>query len=82
MATIVTRVGKGSALTHAEVDANFTNLNAGKPESVQNIFIEGSKTVSADYTVLATVNAVSPGPITIASGVTVTVAVGGEWVVV
>lgn len=28
MATIVTRAGKGSPLTHAEVDANFTNLNA------------------------------------------------------
>lgn len=27
MATIVTRSGKGSALTFAEVDANFTNLN-------------------------------------------------------
>lgn len=28
MATIVTRAGKGSPLTNAEVDANFTNLNA------------------------------------------------------
>lgn len=27
MATIVTRTGKGSALTTAEMDANFTNLN-------------------------------------------------------
>ena len=27
MATIVTRAGKGSALTFAEMDANFTNLN-------------------------------------------------------
>ena len=27
MATIVTRAGKGSPLTHTEVDANFTNLN-------------------------------------------------------
>ena len=27
MATIVTRAGKGSALTNTEVDANFTNLN-------------------------------------------------------
>lgn len=27
MATIVTRAGKGSPLTHEEVDANFTNLN-------------------------------------------------------
>lgn len=33
MATIVTRVGKGSPLTNTELDANFTNLNtelAGK----------------------------------------------------
>ena len=32
MATIVTRAGKGSALTHNEVDANFTNLNTDKVE--------------------------------------------------
>lgn len=30
MATIVTRSGKGSPLTHTEVDANFTNLNTEK----------------------------------------------------
>ena len=30
MSTIVTRVGKGSPLTHTELDANFTNLNADK----------------------------------------------------
>ena len=27
MATVTTRAGKGSPLTHAEVDANFTNIN-------------------------------------------------------
>ena len=32
MATIVTRAGKGSALTHNEMDANFTNLNTDKIE--------------------------------------------------
>lgn len=32
MATIVTRAGKGSELTHNEVDANFTNLNTNKLE--------------------------------------------------
>lgn len=32
MATIVTRAGKGSPLTHAEVDANFNNLNTDKAE--------------------------------------------------
>lgn len=30
MSTIVTRAGKGSPLTHTELDANFTNLNTDK----------------------------------------------------
>lgn len=33
MATLVTRSGKGSPLTHTEVDANFTNLNTDKLEA-------------------------------------------------
>ena len=33
MATVTTRAGKGSPLTHAEVDANFTNLNTDKLET-------------------------------------------------
>jgi len=33
MSTIVTRAGKGSALTHNEVDANFVNLNTDKLQS-------------------------------------------------
>jgi len=34
MATIVTRAGKGSALTFTEGDANFTNLNNDKIEDI------------------------------------------------
>ena len=33
MSTITTRSGKGSPLTHDEVDSNFTNLNTDKYES-------------------------------------------------
>ena len=33
MAAIVTRAGKGSALTHAEVDANFNNLGKAVPDA-------------------------------------------------
>ena len=40
MTTIVTRAGKGSALTHAEMDANFNNLNNDKIE-----FAAGTKMV-------------------------------------
>ena len=35
MVAIVTRAGKGSPLTNAEVDSNFTNLNNGKVENTQ-----------------------------------------------
>jgi len=56
MSTIVTRAGKGSPLTHAEVDANFTNLNAGKVETidaVQTIFIAGTTTLTNQVLVLS-----------------------------
>jgi hypothetical protein len=44
MSTIVTREGKGSELTHAEVDSNFTNLNADKAEtsSLSSVATSGS----------------------------------------
>jgi hypothetical protein len=37
MSTIVTRSGKGSPLTHNEVDANFNNLNSDKSEKASNL---------------------------------------------
>jgi hypothetical protein len=37
MSTIVTRSGKGSPLTHNEVDANFNNLNSDKAEKSSNL---------------------------------------------
>ena len=37
MSTIVTRIGKGSALTHAEVDANFTNLGYSIPDGALQV---------------------------------------------
>ena len=48
MSTIVTRAGKGSALTHNEVDANFNNLNTDK--------IQSGNTVSALTITAATIN--------------------------
>jgi hypothetical protein len=39
MSTIVTRTGKGSALSYAEVDANFTNLNSDKLQSTSSASI-------------------------------------------
>lgn len=54
MATIVTRAGKGSALTHTEMDANFTNLNtelAGAGASVTTFTSSGTWTKPSTGTV-------------------------------
>jgi len=47
-----------------------------------HIFYENGQTVTTDYTLTTNTNAVSAGPITIASGVTVTIPSGSTWVVV
>jgi hypothetical protein len=52
MSTIVTRSGKGSPLTHTEVDNNFTNLNNDKYQSGNNasfgtLSTSGTTTISA-----------------------------------
>ncbi len=43
--------------------------------------IENTQTINADYTIQSDKNAISAGPITIASGKTVTVATGARWVI-
>jgi hypothetical protein len=48
MSTIVTRSGKGSPLSHVEVDANFSNLNTDK--------IQSGNTVAALTITSATIN--------------------------
>jgi hypothetical protein len=59
MATIVTRAGKGSALTYTEADANFTNLNNAKIEtSAIGISVQS---YSANLTEFATVNPTAAG---------------------
>ena len=50
--------------------------------AIDDIFYENSTTVSSDYTITSGKNAMSAGPITIGSGVTVTVPSGSTWTVV
>jgi hypothetical protein len=44
MSTIVTRSGKGSPLSHVEVDANFNNLNTDKVEKTSAAITGGTVT--------------------------------------
>ena len=45
------------------------------------VFVENGRTVTTSYTLSTGFNAMSTGPITVASGVTVTVPSGARWVV-
>lgn len=47
-----------------------------------DVFLENGQTVNTNYTLTSGKNAVSAGPITIASGVTVTVPAGSNWAIV
>ena len=47
--TIVTRSGKGSPLTHDQVDANFNNLNSGKDDTVNNLPLDTVMSSTADF---------------------------------
>jgi len=68
MTTIVTRSGKGSALTITELDANFTNLNGDKVEATRVVGttsgeLVGGGSLNADRTLGLADSGVSAGTI-------------------
>ena len=46
------------------------------------VFFENDKTITSNYTITNNKNAMTAGPVTVASGVTVTVPEGSTWTVV
>jgi len=46
------------------------------------VFYENDQNVTTDYTIVAAKNAMTAGPITVDSGVTVTIETGARWVVI
>ncbi len=46
------------------------------------VFVQNSQAVTTNYTIPATKNAMSTGPVSVDSGVTVTVSSGSRWVVI
>lgn len=70
MSTIVTRAGKGSPLTHNEVDQNFTNLNTDKLEvgAAFNAAVAATPAVTANTAKVT--NATHTGDVTGATALT------------
>lgn len=61
----------------------WTPFSAGAKGGGQDqVFYENDQTVTQSYTLSASTNALSAGPITISSGASVTVPSGATWVVV
>ena len=81
-----TYVPYGQGTTTPALSANFTydptlkNLSAPQVRASNGIVVN-SKTVSASYSIASGDSAMSVGPVTVATGQTVTVASGSRWVV-
>jgi hypothetical protein len=70
MSTIVTRAGKGSPLTHTEVDSNFTNLNTDKAEDSTVVKLTGDQTIAGTKTFSSTITgSISGNAGTVTNGV-------------
>jgi hypothetical protein len=70
----------GEYLTTDGTNASWATLNVDPNVTTKGLY-EMANTISANYSITAGNNAVSTGPITINSGITVTVPSGSNWVV-
>jgi trimeric autotransporter adhesin len=84
----------GAAGSNTQVQFNSSGALAGSAsytfdgttvsapvQRASNGIITNNKTIAANFTIPATDNAMSSGPVTISSGVTITVSSGSRWVV-
>ena len=65
-------------------DPIWATVPAGSPTGggSEKVFYENENSVDSDYTLTTNFNAVTAGPVTVASGVTITVPAGQAWVIV
>jgi hypothetical protein len=74
--------GQGTTTPNQSSSFTFDGTTQTAPvQRASNGIITNSQTISASYTIPSTDNAVSSGPVTVASGQTVTVSSGSRWVI-
>jgi hypothetical protein len=69
------------AVTEAKIDPN-AKIRGATGGGTDRVFYENDQSVNTNYTITTNKNAMSAGPITVASGVTVTVPNGSTWTIV
>lgn len=60
---------------------SWVSDNVGSGAVASGTMYENSQTVLADYTITTNKSSMSAGPITVATGVTVTIPSGSRWVI-
>jgi 6-phosphogluconate dehydrogenase len=74
--------GQGTTTPNQASNFTFDGTTQSAPiQRASNGIVVNSKTVSASYSIASGDNAMSAGPITVASGQSVTIASGSRWVV-
>ena len=61
---------------------SFRGENVGRGGGNDSVFFENDQEVTVDYTISTSKNAMSAGPIGIATGITVTIPSGSTWTIV
>ena len=80
--TMLTDPGSSASTVGTYVSGNWGEVGGGATGSGgDQIFIENGQTVTSNYTITVGKNAVTTGPITINSGVAITVPSSSRWVV-
>lgn len=75
-------IGDGSALTGISTAGLFKGENGTTGTSAGDIFRVNEQTLNTDVTIGATENASATGPLTVASGITLTVSSGGSLAII
>ena len=73
----------GKYLTNDGTDSSWSTVSAGATGAGgDEVFYENGQNVTTSYSITASTNAMSAGPVTVDSGATVTIPSGSNWVVV
>jgi hypothetical protein len=82
LAAVLAEIDGDVVSTNSSISNLSSSLSAKADVVANGTAVQNNQTISSDYTFPINKNAVSAGPITINTGVTVTIATGSEWSIV
>lgn len=74
-------IADGAITTVDLADNSVTPAKITTAARANGVVYENEQTITSDYTLVATRNGISAGPVTIANGITVTINNGANWII-